>query len=58
MRLALVLKNGFRFRGEFIEENEEELTINDVKEGRTTLKKNSIVARSTVLEPDEGASNE
>ena len=50
MKLIIVLKNGYRFSGTLIEENEKELIIQDIKVGRTTITKESISAKSEAEE--------
>lgn len=42
----MILKNGYRFQGEILEETATELVINEIKLGRTTVNKSAIGARS------------
>jgi len=42
----IVLKNGFRFQGSILSENEATLTIRDFKLGATTIRKTEIAART------------
>lgn len=46
IRTTLILKNGYRFTGQIVEETETTLIINEVKLGRTEIDKGSISARS------------
>jgi len=46
MRILIVLKNGFRYQGDLISENETHLTINDIKLGNLTISKDTIAVRS------------
>ena len=46
MQTTLILKNGYKFSGTILEENQTELIIDDIKLGRTTVDKGSISARS------------
>jgi len=49
-KLILVLKNGYRFSGQLLQETETEIIIQDIKAGRTTIAKESISAKSEVEE--------
>ena len=51
MKTILLLKNGYKFRGEIIEETPTHLIINDIKDGRTSISKDMIAVRS---ETDNG----
>jgi len=46
MKIVLILKNGYRFTGQILEETENKLIINDIKLGRMEIDKASIAARS------------
>jgi len=46
MQVTLILKNGYRFTGRLLEENENTITIDDRKLGKTTVDKASIAAKS------------
>lgn len=46
MQTTLILKNGYKFTGTILEENETQLTINETKLGKTTIDKASISVRS------------
>lgn len=46
MRTTLILKNGYKFSGTILEENETELIIDEIRLGKTTINKASISVRS------------
>lgn len=46
MRILVILKNGFRYQGELISENETHIVIDDIKIGEITILKDSIAVRS------------
>ncbi len=51
MQVTLILKNGYRFTGELLQENENSVTINDRKIGKTIIDKASIAARNEEARP-------
>ena len=48
MKIQLILKNGFRFQGTLLSETDSTLIIDEMKLGKTTIDKTSIIARSEV----------
>ena len=47
--IVIRLKNGYYYKGEILEENEQFLTIKDVKNKEVTISKEQIAVRETDL---------
>lgn len=48
-RIAVKLKDGFKYAGEILEETETKLIIQDIKLGRLEISKDSIAVRGAYL---------
>jgi hypothetical protein len=53
MTTIVVLRNGFRFQGKLLRESDSELVLDEIKNGKMVIEKESIVARSLKDDRDE-----